>query len=114
MHRCEPGYNLDKEEYFFQHDFGKPAIEYCTEDEKGRLWCGNSENRTRVNFCPFCGYKALQQVKRCSDTIGPGLEIGSKTLCRLCRLPIEYGGSFWKHIGQTPRHPAIPTPVGVS
>jgi hypothetical protein len=33
------------------------AITYCLEDATG-LWCDNDEYATRVNFCPFCGYKA--------------------------------------------------------
>lgn len=28
------------------------------EQPDGSLWAGNDEYGTRVNFCPFCGYKA--------------------------------------------------------
>ena len=35
-----------------------PAIERCEEREDGSLWVDNLEYGSRVNFCPFCGYKA--------------------------------------------------------
>lgn len=63
MHWCKPGYDVEKEEYVFQCKDNGPAVVACTEDNEGRLWCGNSEYTTQANFCPFCGYKAPQQVE---------------------------------------------------
>jgi len=34
------------------------AVKYCYEDAEGRLWAGNSEYESQVNYCPVCGYKA--------------------------------------------------------
>lgn len=49
-HRCEP----EKTE----SDGYGPAVDICYELKNGSLWVGNGEYGTRVNFCPFCGYKA--------------------------------------------------------
>lgn len=41
------------------------AIVRCTEDAQGRLLVDNGESEeygNQVNFCPFCGYKAPEQV----------------------------------------------------
>lgn len=34
------------------------AILICEEREDGTLWVSNDEYSSRVNYCPFCGYKA--------------------------------------------------------
>lgn len=34
------------------------AVSYCYEDADGKLWVGNIEYESQVNFCPVCGYKA--------------------------------------------------------
>ena len=34
------------------------AIKYCYEDAEGKLWVGNIEYESQVNYCPVCGYKA--------------------------------------------------------
>jgi hypothetical protein len=39
-----------------------PAVTSCNETEGGSLWVGNIEYESRVNFCPFCGFKARQQI----------------------------------------------------
>lgn len=62
LHKCEPGYHLVKDRFVFQSRGYGAAVESCVEDTEGRLWCDNSEYGTQVNFCPFCGYKAPQQV----------------------------------------------------
>lgn len=41
--------------------YGTAVDEVLGEDE-GELWIGNGEYWTRVNFCPFCGYKAKVPV----------------------------------------------------
>ena len=56
MHRCEP------DDSVFESDGCGPAITVCYEDKDGYLWCDNGEYATCVNFCPFCGYKAHQQI----------------------------------------------------
>lgn len=33
------------------------AVENCTQDDYGRLWIGNGEYESMVQFCPFCGFK---------------------------------------------------------
>ncbi len=40
-----------------------PAIEYCTEDVEGKLWSGNGEYQSQVNFCPGCGFQARTQIE---------------------------------------------------
>ena len=34
------------------------AIKYCYEDAEAKLWAGNIEYESQVNYCPVCGYKA--------------------------------------------------------
>jgi hypothetical protein len=34
------------------------AIDWCREDEQGRLWAENDEYSSQVNYCPYCGFKA--------------------------------------------------------
>ena len=60
-HDCMPG--TENGRHIFPSDAYGGAIEFCEENEKGELWCGNGEYATRVNFCPFCGYAAPQQVE---------------------------------------------------
>ena len=38
------------------------AVLTCREHENGSLWVDNDEYESRVNFCPFCGFKARQQI----------------------------------------------------
>ncbi|MHC1702275.1 MAG: hypothetical protein AB9846_00065 [Tenuifilaceae bacterium] len=38
------------------------AVNYCYEDEVGKLWVGNIEYESQVNYCPVCGYKALMSI----------------------------------------------------
>jgi hypothetical protein len=38
------------------------AIYQCFENEKGELWVNNDEYESQVNYCPFCGYKAIKQA----------------------------------------------------
>jgi len=63
MHNCEPGWDKQVEARIFESGMYGAAIETCIEDDGGRLWCSNSEYATRVDFCPFCGYKAPNQVR---------------------------------------------------
>jgi hypothetical protein len=39
-----------------------PAVTVCLEREDGSLWAGNMEYTSRVNFCPFCGFRARNQI----------------------------------------------------
>lgn len=34
--------------------------------------------------------------------------MGDKADCAMCGELIEFVGPYWKHIGHTPRHPAVP------
>ncbi len=38
-----------------------PAIETCWTDIGGRMWAGNGEYVSQVNYCPRCGTKARTQ-----------------------------------------------------
>ncbi len=38
------------------------ALTKCYEDKLGCLYVDNGEYSTQVNYCPYCGYKAPQQV----------------------------------------------------
>lgn len=40
------------------------AIDGCTEDTEGRLWAGNDEYGSQVNFCPVCGFETKTKVKK--------------------------------------------------
>jgi len=62
-HRCENRENPQRRGLIFPSRPYGAAITECTEDARGRLWCSNDEYMTRVNFCPFCGYKAPRQVE---------------------------------------------------
>jgi len=62
-HRCEPGYDFDEERQVFPSAGFGAAIIACYEDEEGKLWAVNSEYCIQVNFCPFCGYAAREQVE---------------------------------------------------
>jgi hypothetical protein len=48
---------------YFPFDAHGHAVEYCLESIEGELWVDNGEYSTRVNYCPFCGYKAKKQVE---------------------------------------------------
>lgn len=39
------------------------AVTECIEYEDGKLYVSNGEYGNRVNYCPFCGYKAKVQMK---------------------------------------------------
>ena len=63
LHVCDWGATwqecADRQKYFTQCGI---AIDLCYEDEAGQLWVENGEYGNRVNYCPFCGYKAPQQM----------------------------------------------------
>lgn len=63
LHRCEPGWDYETDQLLFPSGgTSGPAVTICYEDPAGRLWVTNGEYMTRVNFCPFCGYEARQQI----------------------------------------------------
>lgn len=39
-----------------------PAIDYCIEYDDEKLFAGNREYESQVNFCPICGYKAKTMI----------------------------------------------------
>ncbi len=59
MHKCEPKCANDPK----NADGYGAAITSSYEAEDGKLWAGNEEYGSRVNFCPFCGYKAKVEVE---------------------------------------------------
>ena len=40
-----------------------PAVEYVRVGEDGKMWIGNGEYETRVNYCPFTGTPAPQRME---------------------------------------------------
>jgi hypothetical protein len=44
------------------------------------------------------------------ETPPPPPKLGDRSTCRSCGGPIEFIGLYWRHVGQTPRHPAEPIP----
>jgi len=62
LHCCRPGYDFESEEAVFEATGYGTAVDSCEEDADGKLWVGNSEYGTRVNYCPFCGYEAREKV----------------------------------------------------
>ena len=59
MHKCER--EKRQNDLLNVEGYG-PAVEGCEERDDGSLWAGNGEYGSRVNFCPFCGYKAKNPV----------------------------------------------------
>jgi hypothetical protein len=62
--------NIKKNVYYItEQQFKAPrrlfgnAVEYVKEDSEGRMWIGNGEYETQVNFCPFTGKEALTEMK---------------------------------------------------
>lgn len=39
------------------------AVDYVRVDEDGKMWIGNGEYESQVNFCPFTGTPAPSQMK---------------------------------------------------
>ena len=39
------------------------AVEYTRIDKEGKMWIGNGEYETQVNYCPFTGDPAPKQMK---------------------------------------------------
>lgn len=44
-----------------QHRWG-PAVTYVKIDKAGKMWVGNDEYETQVNYCPFTGVQAPTQM----------------------------------------------------
>lgn len=38
------------------------AIISCTESSNGEMWVGDGELASRVNYCPYCGMQATNQM----------------------------------------------------
>jgi hypothetical protein len=58
-HFCQPAWAQESPNV----DGHEAAVTECSEDDGGALWVGNEEGcGSRVNFCPFCGYRAPAQV----------------------------------------------------
>ncbi len=53
IHCCEPSYALDAGNI----QGHEPAIFICEADDNGFLWVSNDEYSSRVNFCPYCGFR---------------------------------------------------------
>ena len=55
-------------EYLEESSYGH-AIISCYEQD-GKLWAGNGEYTTEVNFCPFCGCKLYDNEKDARKKFG--------------------------------------------
>jgi hypothetical protein len=51
------------------HDGYGPAVEYCYEDSDGKLWVGNGEYGSQVNFCPVCGFAAKKKEENPKEPV---------------------------------------------
>lgn len=56
-HRCD---YRDPAEYPMDHH--NITVNLCMETVDGYLWIINDDSRNIVNYCPFCGYKALKPI----------------------------------------------------
>lgn len=58
-----PDVKLHKCNFYSESRIYGPAVDVCFEQDDGSLWVGNGEYSSRINFCPFCGYKARTQAR---------------------------------------------------
>lgn len=89
-------------EYNVPYDAYGAAIEQCSEYEDGELWVGNGEYASRVNYCPFCGYKAVSQwdlsakfVREREDTPSPSVVAPNNLNVNLISLTANGGKSIF-------------------
>jgi len=59
-HRCKKDHNEYGESYGV-------AINFVYEDQNDCLWAGNGEYLSPVDYCPFCGYKAINGIEKCIE-----------------------------------------------
>ena len=52
-----------KNEYSVPRGAWGDAIKYTRIDEEGKMWVGNGEYESQVNYCPVTGDKAPVQMK---------------------------------------------------
>ena len=45
------------------------AVRYTRIDREGKMWVGNDEYETQVNFCPMTGIEAPVKLKLIEETI---------------------------------------------
>lgn len=61
LHLCHIGEESELE-YELHYAHCGAAVVTCREHADGTLWADNDEYSSRVNFCPFCGFKARQPI----------------------------------------------------
>jgi len=61
LHYCSE-HDLDVKWNDYKVLYGAAVID-CKEHDDGHLYVDNSEYGNRVNYCPFCGFKAKKQMK---------------------------------------------------
>lgn len=54
---------VSKSQYRAPDDLFGVAIRYTCIDDEGKMWVGNDEYETQVNYCPMTGEKAPVQMK---------------------------------------------------
>lgn len=53
---------MSKTEHRAPNELWGPAITYTRIDDEGKMWAGNDEYETQVNYCPFTGNPAPKQM----------------------------------------------------
>ena len=62
----------------FDHSKRGPSVEYCKTMEDGTIWIGNDEYESMVNYCPFCGMKALSGAMNTFPPWGSSRHVDSR------------------------------------
>jgi len=60
---------VSKSQYRAPDDLFGVAIRYTCIDEEGKMWVGNDEYETQVNYCPMTGEKAPVQMESTDQTV---------------------------------------------
>jgi hypothetical protein len=64
----EKTYLKTKDEYLAPRGAWGDATTYTRIDESGKMWIGNEEYESQVNYCPMTGAKAPVQMKPTDTT----------------------------------------------
>jgi len=59
----ENKYLATQDNYFSPDGLWGVAIRYTRIDEEGKMWVGNDEYESQVNFCPMTGIEAPVKLK---------------------------------------------------
>jgi hypothetical protein len=65
----ENKYLKTKDEYSTPEELWGVAIKYTRIDKEGKMWVGNDEYESQVNFCPMTGAEAPVKLKLVEEII---------------------------------------------